>query len=599
MRVPIGGKYLWAILLAGLIAVPWLLPGYLFGTDWPGPRHFAVPTDFSSGTLFDVMLVGISAVISAEVTTKLLIVLATFAAGLGAFRALPADGFVPRAIAAAIYVVNPFVYGRIHYGQLALVAGYALLPWIAAQLLSLVREPNWRQALTLAAELTALGILDLHLLIPVGVLVVAAAVTFGISRRGERRYLIELGRSLALAIGASFIASLYWLIPLLSGANLEGHAIAKIGTADLAVFSASADPDLGLIPNLLGLYGFWAEDTGRFTSMKAFVPLWPVFLFVLLLLGALGAKAAVQESPSLPSPRGGGRFLRPWAFALLGGCAVALVLEMGVANPVTDPLVRFLDSVFPPYRGMRDAGKWAALIALAYAQLIPLGAIVVLGWVVRGPHPGPPPEGEGIRSRAPREGEGIRSGAPREGEGNRYHAPRKGEEIRIGLATGLLLALPLYYGNGLLFGLHGEVQPSSYPSGWYQADRLLAADLHAGRTLFLPWHLYMGLGFVRNTNNVVASPAPSFFKVPVVISQDPEIPGIAPPTDPDQVAISRLVAESSGGDWARELAGRNIKYVLLARELDWSQFRFLTSERGFALVADYGSIAVYRNIDWQ
>jgi len=580
VRVPIGGKYLWAILLTGLIAVPWLLPGYLFGTDWPGPRHFAVPTDFSSGTLFDAVLVGISAVISAELTTKLLIVLALFAAGLGAFRALPVGGFVPRGIAAVIYVVNPFVYGRIHYGQLALIAGYALLPWIATQLLRLVREPGWRQALILAAELAALGILDLHMLVPAGVLLIAAAVAFGISHWRDRNYLTYLGRNLVLALGATAIASSYWLIPLVSGANSEGHAIAKIGTADLAAYSASADPDLGLIPNLLGLYGFWAEDTGRFTSMKAFVPLWPVILFVFVVLGTLGVKAAIQKAPTLPSNNGGGRFLRPWAFAVLGAGAMALVLEAGVATPVTEPVVRFLDTVFPPYRGMRDAGKWAALLALVYAQLIPLGAIVVIGWV-RGPHPGPPPEGEGIRSRAPRKGRGMRS------------------ELAEALVTGLLLALPIYYGNGLLFGLHGEVQPSSYPSGWYQADRLLAADLHAGRTLFLPWHLYMGLGFVRNTNNVVASPAPSFFKVPVVISQDPEIPGIAAPTDPDQVAISRLVAASSGGDWARELAGRNIKYVLLARELDWSQFRFLASERGFALVGDYGSIAVYRNLDWQ
>src|SRR5207245_2093581 len=108
------------------------------------------------------------------------------------------------------------------------------------------------------------------------------------------------------------------------------------------------------IPNLLGLYGFWAEDTGRFILMKAFVPLWPVILLILIALGALGALEVIRRRPALNFAEG-----RPWVFALLAAGAIALILEMGVANPVTEPLVRFLDTVFPPYRGMRDAGKWA------------------------------------------------------------------------------------------------------------------------------------------------------------------------------------------------------------------------------------------------
>jgi hypothetical protein len=203
-------------------------------------------------------------------------------------------------MASAIFVVNSFVYGRIHYGQLALVAGYALLPWIAATLFRLVREPASRQSLILAVELAALGILDLHLLIPAGLLLIAAGAAFGLSHRRDRRYLAKLGGNVAIALGITIGASAYWLIPLLAGANSEGR-IGSVGAADLAVYSASADPNLRLVPNLLGLYGFWAEDTGRFDSMKAFVPLWPAILIALLLLGAL-----------------------------LGAGLIALILEMGV-----------------------------------------------------------------------------------------------------------------------------------------------------------------------------------------------------------------------------------------------------------------------------
>src|SRR5260370_18627591 len=95
--------------------------------------------------------------------------------------------------------------------------------------------------------------------------------------------------------------------------------------------------------------------------------------------------------------------------------------------------------------------------------------------------------------------------------------------------------------------MHGELRPAQYPAGWYQADRLLLADPHPGRAVFLPWHLYLALSFVDNTNKVVASPAPSFFSIPVVISPNPEIPGIAAPGDPDQVAVSGLVTAAPSG----------------------------------------------------
>src|SRR5438132_10156110 len=91
--------YLWAAILTLLIAGRWLVPGYFFGTDWPGPRRFGVPTDFSSSTVFQSLLVVVSAVVSAEITPKLLIAVALFAGALGAFRALPVGGLIPRAVA--------------------------------------------------------------------------------------------------------------------------------------------------------------------------------------------------------------------------------------------------------------------------------------------------------------------------------------------------------------------------------------------------------------------------------------------------------------------------------------------------------------------
>jgi hypothetical protein len=541
---------IWAAFLTLLVAGPWLGGGYIFGTDWPGPRRFDFPTDLSSSAPMEAALAAVSRVASGELTGKLFVLALLFGAALMAFRAAPTDGFVARAVASTVFLFNPFVFGRLHYGQLFLLAGYSLLPWVTIRLHELLLRPSVKAGLLLALCLTAIGIATIHLLLVAGVVVAALLVTHAIAAGKRVEYLRRVGPSLLLATVATLVASSYWVVPLVLGRGPIANEVAGITTAQLSVFAAVPDAQLGLIPNLLGLYGFWAENTGRFTSMKSFVPLWPVILAVLLVVAAIGAAWAFRQRRD---------HLAAWVAGLLIAGAIALVLEMGVSSPVTRELVTRLDATFPVYRGMRDAGKWAALLALVYSQLIALGTAAILGW---------------IRTRP---------------------MPKVRTEWIGAVATGLLLAMPLLYGNGLLFGMHGEIKPSQYPAGWYAADRLLASDPHPGRALFLPWHEYMAYSFIQNQNKVVASPAPSFFSAPALVSANPEVTGISPPTDRDQVAVSDLIKLGGQGQWAQVLAGFGIKYVLLAHEVDWQSYEYLDHQSGLVKVGDYGPITVYRN----
>jgi hypothetical protein len=542
---------LWAGFLTLLVAAPWLEPGYLFGTDWVGPRRIPFPTDLASFAPLQAALAAASAAIGGEATGKLFVFGILFTAAALSYRAAPAAGFVPRAVAATIYLVNPFVYGRLHYGQLFLLAGYSVLPWVAVRLRQLLIEPGAVTGIMSAASLTLLGVLSLHLALASTVLATALVVAHLVAAQVRLAYLKRLVLPLLLATAAASGASSYWIVPLLRGIGWEGSLLSGIGSGDLRAFAAIPDQTWGLLPNLLGLYGFWAEASGRFTSMKAFVPAWPAILGLLLILCGFGAFAALRKRD---------KHLTPWVAGLLATATLAVILEMGVSHPWTGGLVGWLDAHIPPYRGMRDAGKWAALLALAYSQLAGLGAAAALGW---------------LRKRG--------SGSHR-------------SEWLVSIGAAVLLALPLYYGNGLLYGAHGEIKPSQYPAGWYAADRVLASDGHPGRTLFLPWHLYLRLSFVRNQNSVVASPASSFFSTPVLVSSDPEVPGIVPPADSDQVAVSILVKAGDRGPWAQVLAAHGIKYVLVAREVDWSSYRYLENQAGLVRVGDYGSIVLYRNM---
>jgi hypothetical protein len=541
---------LWAGFLAIAVAGPWFFPGYLFGTDWPGPRHFLFPTNLSSAAPIEAALAAAASLVGAEMTGKLFVMGVLLGSGALAYLAVPTGGFVARAVAATIYVVNPFVYGRLHYGQFFLLGGYAALPWVASRLRRLLCGPGLVTSLLAALGLVVLGAFSTHVFLMAWVFAAALVCAQLVLARGKFEHLMRFGPWLTLTFVVTVLGSGYWLVPSLSGHGPEASLIAGTTAAELGAYAAVPDHRLGLVPNLLGLYGFWAENSGRFTSMKAFVPFWPALLVVLLLLAGVGAAATL---------RGWRTPLAAWVAGLVLAGAVAIVLEMGVSNPATVGLVQWLDTHLAPYRGMRDAGKWAVVLAVVYSQLGALGAAAVFERITR-----------------------WRPGSTR-------------SEWVAGILVAALLSLPLYYGNGLLFGAHGEIKSSQYPAGWYAADRVLAADSSPDRTLFLPWHEYMRYSFIQNQNAVVVSPAPTFFSVPIIVSANPEVPGITAPNTADQAAVSNLVLAGDKDLWAEALAARGIKYVLLAHELDWGSYQYLDNQPGLVKVGDYGSISLYRN----
>jgi len=548
---------LWVSFLTLLVVGPWLSPGYVFGTDFAGPRHFPFPSFPTSFAALQAALSLAAAALPADVVGKLLIISAFLVAGLGAYYAVPAGPFIARAVAALVYMINPFVYGRLAYGQLTVLAGYAILPFVALAVRRLILTPDLRRAMFVAATFAIVAILDIHMALIASALSGVLLVTFAIFDNQIRGHLARLGTYALVAVVAAVVASSYWLIPLLIGKGPESQTLAQIGDADLSAFSTTADPTLGVLVNVLGLFGFWAEDTGRFASMKEFVVAWPLILAIVLVfvgVGIVGGWKRIDSTDSDPT--------RPWVAAMLVALVIAVILGIGIADGHVAPLIQWLDAVFPPYRGMRDAGKWVAVIALAYSQLIALGVVETRRLIqVRLPSP-------------------------------------ESREAAFAILVAVMLAFPLYYGSGLLYGMHGQIHPSAYPAGWYAADRALSADTHPGRAVFLPWHGYLALSFVQNSNRVVASPAPQFFSINVVASENLEIPGIGAPTSADQVMVSDLVAEAGAGDWSSRLAARGFKYVLLARELDWQDYDYLNRQPDLVLVKDYGSIAVYQNMQW-
>src|SRR5438105_13330648 len=86
----------WSAFLTLLVAGPWLSSGYIFGTDWPGPRHFTMPTELASSAPFQVVLAIISKVIGAEITGKFVVIAILFGAAYLAYHAAPTENLIAR-----------------------------------------------------------------------------------------------------------------------------------------------------------------------------------------------------------------------------------------------------------------------------------------------------------------------------------------------------------------------------------------------------------------------------------------------------------------------------------------------------------------------
>lgn len=238
--------------------------------------------------------------------------------------------------AGLLYAVNPFVFDRLYAGQLAVLFGYAVLPFVARALLEVAKEPGSVLRASLWAGIAVA--LDEHvawILVPV---TIAAAAT--------RVRPLRATAALVLAgIGAAAMSCYLLVPPLLVGTKPSAVS------AQLHAFRTASDPHVGLYANVAGLYGFFRPAP----EPKDLYSGWPAVLAAILVVVAVGYVAAVRA-----------RDLRRNALAVLcaGGCGYLLAL--GGQGP-TGGIYRFLSVHLPGFVIMREPEKYVALVALAYA----------------------------------------------------------------------------------------------------------------------------------------------------------------------------------------------------------------------------------------
>jgi hypothetical protein len=465
---------------------------------------------------------------------KLILFLILFVAGIAAYHLCPAKGPYGKYFAGLLYMINPFTYVRFLAGHYQLLLAYAITPFAVKAVVDAFDSGSKDNIIKAALWITLVGIINLHNLLLVLLLFGLFLIVHVIHKWRNTEQIVELLRTTALVTGIFVMANLYWLLPLLT----EETTLAQIGASDIAAFAPKPLSNFNIGFTIASMYGFWRSG---YTYVPDLLTFWYLLFIFMLCFVILGAVTTVRDKQR-------GRSTQVFILAII----VALILGIGAASPFTEPIFNWLFEHFFIFKGFRDSQKFVALLVLAYAYL----------------------GGVGLDAPA------------------KY---LKEERVRRAIAIVVIIAAlvtpPLY--SYTMFEFHEQLRPMDYPQGWYEANELLNQDSDEFNVLFFPWHLYMTFSWSKRR---IANPAAQFFDKPVLQGDNIEVRGIySESPHPASQYLEFLLKNPGYTNFGELVAPLNVKYIILAREVDYKQYQFLYNQDDLRVVLENEDLIVFRN----
>lgn len=218
--------------------------------------------------------------------------------------------------------------------------------------------------------------------------------------------------------------------------------------------------------------------------------------------------------------------------------------------------ILFAAGILPSPPGFREPHKIVAVLALSYAAFAAFGADSLLQWL------------------------------------------REKTETAFIIGAVALLIAPFLFMRVMFWGFNGQLTPRQYPAEWISLNEHFAREQTSGSVLFLPWHQYMSFDF---SGRIIANPAPKFFAVDVVASSDPELGGaVSGQANPRETTIKNILREAkTNKNLAEQLSSQNIQYILLAKEVDYQEYSFVTEQPNIEIVTENDRLILYKNTAWE
>jgi len=311
-----------------------------------------------------------------------------------------------------------------------------------------------------------------------------------------------------------------------------------MGSRDLEAFSSRPSSRWGIPLDTLLLSGFWTQTIGNPFAMYS--------EWLLLALTGFLLFVVVHGGITLWSRQ---RYL-VLGLAALG--LVGLFLAAGSSGP-WGPVNRVLFQHIPGLLGFRDTHKFGVLLVLVYTVLLAVGFQSLF----------------------------------------RLARPAWPSRALVAVVVAGVLLIPA----GVLASFYhqqGKARPTDYPPEWYQVREYLDAQGRDYKVLFFPWHGYMSMSW--NTPRFL-NPADVFFNQQVIKGENFELPGIySQSTDPVQDYITFLLEHRGQYRNLGELvAPLGVRYVVLAKEVDYERYAFLDQEEDLSRVLENDRLVVYEN----
>jgi len=161
------------------------------------------------------------------------------------------------------------------------------------------------------------------------------------------------------------------------------------------------------------------------------------------------------------------------------------------------------------------------------------------------------------------------------------------------------IATPFIYSFTFFNGFAGQIKPTDYPTDWYEVNQYLNNDSQDFKILFFPWHGYMEFKWVNNTDKRIANPARNFFDKEVISGTTLEIGGIYRQDNaPDQLYIDNLLKKRNEiKNFGESISVLNVKYVILAKEVDYKRYKFLFNQSDIELIKETKNLYVFKNLN--
>ncbi len=517
----------WSAILAAVVIGPMASGGWVVLLDWvTGPRSDFRHRIFDgsalpAGPIFFGLAAALHEVAGAAagwLVPAIILVLA----GLGGARlaaiVTESSNVSTQLVGATAALWNPFVHERLYAGQVAVLLGYALLPWLFAASIRVVRElrrgeidpltPNQLVPIALWGLMVASSV---HFAMIGGIVVTASAAVGLVAQRDAVSTIL---RWWAITIGTTAVLSLAWIAPIGNDAPPKGNG------QTIEAFATQPDPSFGLVGGTLVQRGFWRIAPGRPGTEKGWW--WAPATGVLggaALLGLLAVRAPSRSVRPGKTRRRTDRVgsqriaTRRLPSAALGATLVAGIVGWLLGqgpNGLAGGLVRSFNAQPGPLGVMREPGKFLCLVSMAWIAGL-AGFAELLRWRIR--------------------------------------------KTRVTAAALVGFALsPVVLSPGLVWGVDGRLRAVHYPKGWQAAQAIIDGE-PTGRVVVLPFIGYADAGFTNG--RITRNTAKAYFGSRAELSDDAGVAGL------QASKRTRDVADALKGTSSDALARLNIRFVVV------------------------------------